>query len=183
VKLGASFGAAIPTGSAFTFATGWPTTNANLLLYNGESQGGPSYLVERAWCASITAGATGSFALVGQIAPPNSSGIITGVTGTVIDNTAVLRWQLSNRVTSFPSNARLATPAFNAGATNRWFGLGSSVAAAGVQQTPTAQVEANLYGRIILPPGSYMAFAGLCSAASGTGIIGVEWHEVMLNLG
>src|SRR5258707_5529124 len=59
VKLGKSYGAAIPTGSAFTYVNAWPTTRAELILANAEGTGGPSYSVDRVWLADITAGPTG----------------------------------------------------------------------------------------------------------------------------
>src|SRR5438132_3345792 len=70
VRLGNSYGAQIPTGSAFTFVAAWPTTRAELVLWNGEATGGKSYVIDRCWIANITTMAAAQpIAMLGQLAP------------------------------------------------------------------------------------------------------------------
>jgi hypothetical protein len=44
-------------------------------------------------------------------------------------------------------------------------------------------VEANVFGRIIVPPGAYFNLMNIGGQAIGTAIAGLDWHEVQLNLG
>jgi hypothetical protein len=180
VKLGASWGAAIPTASAFTYVAAWPTTRSELILFNGETAGGPTYVVDRAWMTDITTGATGGRALLAQLVPaPN----VAGVTGTIGVSATVLTHQLSGRAINYGGNAKLhladtLLPAI----ANQWFPLGTIPSVGGVTTIGTT-VEANLYGRLLVPPGAALCLAGVAGAASGTAILGVDWHEVLMNLG
>jgi len=72
----------------------------------------------------------------------------------------------------------------NVGVTNKWFAIGpsSSLVAAGAAVTVGLGVEANLYGRIIVPPGAYFNLMNVGGQAIGTAICGLDWHEVVLNL-
>lgn len=184
VKLGASFGCAIPTGSHFTYVAALPTTRAELVLYNGEAASGPTYVIDRVWMQDDAAGPTGPRALLGQIVPIGATGPINVASG-IVDNSAVLRWQLSGRGPGTSTNARLALASLICAA-NKWFPLGPSVF---VPIAPTAAqnigttLEAMVQGRILIPPGAAFAIAGVAGAASGTAIAGIEWHEVYLNLG
>jgi hypothetical protein len=185
VKLGKSFGAAIPTASAFTYVNAWPTTRAELVLLNGESAGGPSYVVDRAWMASITAGATGPVALLGQIIPATAA--TQGATGpATADNTAIKRHQMSGRTNNtITSNARLVLANVQFAVADQWFLLGQTpgLAATAGGAVLAQGVEAQVLGRIIIPPQAAFCLAGIASIGAGTAIAGLEWHEVQLNLG
>jgi hypothetical protein len=178
VKLGASWGAGLPTGSAFAPVAAWPTTASNLVLANGEAAGGPTYVVERAWMSAITAGATGPSVILAQTIP-------VGATGSYTDTTTILRRQLSLRATNFTSNGKLSATAANVLVASQWFPLGPSVGypSSGVIGNIGQTCEALVQGRILIPPGAALALAGVCAQAAGTSIMGVEWHEVLMNLG
>lgn len=179
VKLGKSWGAAIPTGSAATVTSGWPgAVGAGLTMQNGEAAGGPSYVVDRVWSADITAGATGPRFMAGQL-------LIAGTTGTFTDNSAVLKHQLSGRAGNYGGNAKFSVAAANLPIANQWFPLGPSQQGVNVAvQTTVGLVnEAFVYGRIIIPPGAFLALLSGGGSATGTYVLGVEWHEVYLNLG
>jgi hypothetical protein len=45
-----------------------------------------------------------------------------------------------------------------------------------------AAVYQDLYGGFIVPPGGGFALAGVAGTAAGTAIIGVTWHEIVLDL-
>lgn len=175
VKLGQSWGAAIPTGSAATYIAGWPTTAPALVMQNAEAAGGPTYIIERAWLADISAGATGGRSLVGQLQP-------AGITGTFTDNAVVLKHQLSGRAANYGGNAKFAVAAANIPIASQWFPLGNASMGATISNLGSS-LEANVFGRLLVPPGAFLSLVGCAGTAAGTYIIGVEWHEVFLNLG
>ncbi len=181
VKLGKSWGACIPTGSAFTPVAAWPTTRSELILYNGESANGPSYIVERVWGSLITGGMTGSMVLLGQLVPAPS---VVGATGTGIGTTAtVLIHQLSGRVAAYGGNAKLhIADTLLPAVANQWFPVGNGgpmAAAIGVGLS----AEGLIQGRLIIPPGAALCLNAVFGQASGTAILGVSWHETQMNLG
>jgi hypothetical protein len=167
VRLGRSWGAQIPTASAFTFVNAWPTTRAELVLWNGEAADGAWYIIDRVWQANITSQAAAQpFSLLAQIAPAALS--IAAPT----DNAAVLRQSLCGKVKTYSGLGRLmlANTAFalanlgNAAVSPMTTNLGNSH-------------EALVYGKYLVPPGAAFCLAGLAGTAAGTAIIGVEWHE------
>lgn len=175
VRQGGSFSAAIPTGSAFTYVAAWPTTRAELVLWNGEASNGKSLIVDRVWMYGVTTmGAAQPITLIGQVAAA-ALGIAAPT-----DNTAVVRQNLLALRSSFDSNARLMLANTAFALTNKWFVLASAVPA------PTtnlgASVEKECYGRYVIPPGGAFCLAGIAGTAAGTAIIGVEWHEAQLAL-
>ncbi len=186
VRLGKSWGAAIPTGSAFTPAAAWPTAACNLTMYNGEAPGGPSYVIDRVWATMITGGMTGPMALLGQIVPVGAVAAgLAGATGSFTDASTVLKWQLSGRLSAYAGNAKFVVSSGNAGVTNKWFQLGPSsplVTANAGGVVVGLGVEANLFGRIIVPPGAYFNLMNASGQATGTGIAGIDWHEIQLSL-
>lgn len=176
VRLGQSWGAQIPTGSAFTFVAAWPTTRAELVLWNGEPAGGKTYLIDRVWMANITSqGAAQPYSLLGQVAPAALS--IAAPT----DNAAVLRESLSGKVKNYSGNGRLMLANTAFALTNLWFTLGQG----NVFPMTTnlgGSCEAFVFGRYLVPPGAAFCLAGLAGTAAGTAICGIEWHEAQLNL-
>ena len=188
VKLGASWGAAVATGSAFAPVAAWPTATANLTIYNGESAGGPCYVLDRAWMTSITGGMTGPLQLLGQVVPVGAaaSGLAGATGGPFTDSANVNKWHLSGRSSAYAGNAKFLTGNGNVGVTNRWFAIGPSTSLTASNAGAVSVglgVEANLYGRIILPPGAYFNLMNVGGQAIGTAICGLDWHEVLMNLG
>lgn len=174
VRLGASWGAQIPTGSAFTFVNAWPTTRSELVLYNGEQANGLSYLIDRVWMANITSqGAAQPYSFLGQLYPAS-----LGVAAPS-NNTAVLKQQLNGKATTYSGNAKLAMANTAFALANQWFTLGSGVMSP-MTTNLGASCEAFVYGRYILTPGSALCLAGIAGTAAGTAICGIEWHEVLL---
>lgn len=172
-RQGFSFGAAIPTASAFTYVAAWPTTRAELVLWNGETAGGKSYLIDRVWMYNITSMAAAQpLTLIGQIAPASLA--IAAPT----DNAAVLRNNNHGNSAAFPSLARLMVANTAFALANLWRVLASQTVA------PTtnlgAAIEKECYGRYVIPPAGAFCLAGVAGTAAGTAIIGVEWHEAVL---
>lgn len=172
-RQGFSFGAAIPTGSAFTFVAAWPTTRAELVLWNGETAGGKTYIIDRVWLTNITSMAAAQpMSLLGQVVPAS-----LGVAAPT-DNAAVLRHNKLGNSAAIPSLARLMVANTAFAVANQWFGLCS------VTPSPTTNlgctIEKELLGRILVPPGGAFCLAGIAGTAAGTAIAGVEWHEAVL---
>lgn len=174
VRMGASWGAQIPTASAFTFVAAWPTTRAELVLCNAEDKGGKTYIIDRVWMTNITSMAAAQPAsMLGQVVP--SALNITAAA----DNALVLRQSLSGKVTNYAGRATLALANTAFAIANRWTILGSGILAP-MTTNLGASVEANVYGRYLIPPGAAFCVAGLAGTAAGTALIGVEWHEALL---
>ncbi len=172
-RQGFSFGAQIPTASAFTFVASVPTTRAELVIWNGESAGGKSYVIDRVWLLAITSmAASQPLTLLGQVVPAS-----LGVAAPT-DNAAVLRSNNHANSAAFPSLARfmLANTAF--AVANQWRVLASAT------PSPTtnlgAAIEKDLNGRYIVPPGGAFCLAGLAGTAAGTAVCGIEYHELVL---
>ncbi len=175
-RLGASWGAQIPTGSAFTFVAAWPTTRAELVLSNAEAIGGKTYIIDRVWMVNITSQAAAQhFSILAQLNPAANQ-IAAGT-----DNTAILRHSLSGKAATYQGNARLLVANTAFALTNKWFTLATSVASA-MTTNLGGCVEANVYGRYLVPPGAQFCVAGLAGTAAGTAICGIEWHEVQLTV-
>lgn len=176
VRLGAGFSAQIPTASAFTFVAAWPTTRAELVLWNGESTGGKCYVIDRCWLTNITSQAAAQpYSLLAQVAPASLA--IAAPT----DNANVLRQNLLAKSTAFNSNARLMLANTAFALTNHWFTLGNGPISP-MTTNLGASMEANVYGRYLIPPGGAFCLAGLAGTAAGTAICGIEWYEVLLTL-
>lgn len=173
VRLGNSWGCAIPTASAFTFVNAWPTTRAELVLYNGEDKGGPSYIIDKVWMSNITSMAAAQpMTLLAQIAAAALA------IAAAADNAAVLRYHLSGNLTNYGGRAALALANTAFALANKWSAVAS------VTPSPTtnlgAAVMADLYGRFIVPPGAAFCIAGLAGTAAGTAVAGIEWHEAQI---
>lgn len=176
VRLGFSFGAQIPTGSAFTYVAAWPTTRAELVLWNGEPSNGKTYVIDRAWMYGITSmGAAQPITLIAQVAAAGLS--IAAPT----DNAAVLRHNLLAQSTGFNSLGRLMVANTAFALTNKWAVLASDNLPMTTNLGAALSVEC--YGRYLVPPGGAFCLAGIAGTAAGTAIIGVEWHEVALAVG
>jgi hypothetical protein len=176
VRHGYSFSAQMPAASAFTLLITIPTTLADLSLQNGEASGGKSYVIERFWVKAVTSMASAcALTPLSQLVPPG--------TAQVADNTAVLRMSLSGK--SSPAARTLAKLVMASTATgcllDKWNHHQSAIIA------PTtnigAVIEVQCYGRYIVPPQGSFNLTAQESVSGGTGLLGVEWHEMQLDLG
>lgn len=174
VRLGFSWGAQIPTGSAFTFVNAWPTTRAELVLCNAGTAGTKTLIIDRVWMTNITSqGAAQPFSMLGQLAPT-----VLAVAAAA-DNTAVLRQNLAGRRKVYDGQGTLALANTAFALTNQWFTLGNA-AVSPMTTNLGNSVEVNVYGKYLVPPGAAFCVAGLAGTAAGTAICGIEWHEVQL---
>lgn len=178
VRLGRSYSAQIAAANAFTYVAGFPTTRAELLVYN-TGVGGYSLVIDRVWMYGITSmGAAQPITLVGQVC---TAGLVAAPTD---GTTTVVQTSLSGKPAAL---ARVGVATFALANTafclaNHWAVLGTSLV-----PSPTtnlgAAVESNVYGRYVIPPTAAFGLAGIAGTAAGTAIIGVEYHEALLDLG
>jgi len=173
-RLGQLWTCRMATGSAFTYVAAWPTTRAELVLYNGEAAGGKSYVIEKAWMYGITSMAAAQpLTLIGQIVP---------VAGTVPTNDTAQLISSHNGKPTYTGRGKVAVANTTAGqTTNLW----DVLASANMPMTTNlgAAVVADLWGQYIIPPGGVFALAGIAGTAAGTATIGLTWAEVQLALG
>ncbi len=175
VRLGCSWGAQVPTASAFTFVAAWPTTRAELVLSNAEAATGKTYIIDRIWMTNITSQAAAQhFSILAQINPAVNA-IAAGT-----DNANVLRQSLSGQKKVYNGNGRLLIANTAFALTNQWMSIGTS-AVSPMTTNLGATAEAFVYGRYLVPPGAQFCVAGLAGTAAGTAICGIEWHEVQLS--
>ena len=173
VRRGDTWMCSIATGSAFTHVAAWPTTRAELVLYNGEPSNGKSYIIEQAWAANVATSiaAAATYTLLGQVVP----------TGTApADDSAQLIVSQSGRA-SYGGLARRAVANTSYGVASKWQVLANSPAgpAASIGLSVIAQVD----GGIIIRPGGLLLLNLVTGTATGTASIGVVWTETYLNLG
>lgn len=170
VKLGNSFTCSIATGSAFTYVNAWPTTRAELVIYNGDPL--KSLLIDSAWMVDISsAAAAHSKALIGQLA-------LTGIAAPTDDANQLIYSRSGRRSYGGYVKRAVANTAF--ALANKWEILASGVTAN--TATIGTGVYADLLGGWIVPPTGALCLAGVASTAAGTAIIGCTWHEVLLPL-
>lgn len=173
-RLGFSWGAQIPTASAFTFVAAWPTTRAELVLCNIGAAGTKTLIIDRVWMTNITSQAAAQpFSILAQLAPT-----VLGIAAAT-DNTAVLRQNLGGRRKTYDGQGALALANTAFALTNQWFTLGNA-AVSPMTTNLGHSLEANVYGKYLVPPGAAFCVAGLAGTAAGTAICGIEWHEVQL---
>jgi hypothetical protein len=179
VRLGNSYQAAIATANAFTYVAVWPTTRAELVLYNNYSVASNiSVVIDSAWMVNFTTQAAANpIALLGQNCAPGLVAAPTDGTTTIIQTSLSRRNAASLRLGG--CLFALANTAF--AVANHWDLLVSSPNAA--TATVGLGVNAEVYGRYIVPPTGAFCLAGLAGTAAGTAIIGVRYHEVELSLG
>ena len=173
-RMGTVWTCRMATGSAFTYVNAWPTTRAELVLYNGEPVGGKSFIILRSFMGGIaTMGAAQFFTLLGQLVP--------AVATVPAHDTAQLITSHNGKA-SYGGMGRVAVANTAAGqTTNLWDVLAS--ANAPMTTSVGASLTAELTGYYIIPPKGVFAMAGLSGTAAGTAIIGVTWAEVQLQLG
>ena len=175
VRLGNSWHCSIATGSAFTHVAAWPTTRAEIVLYNGESAGGKSYVIDQVWAANVATSiaAASAYTLLAQIVP----GSLTAPA----DNSSQLITSLSGRGTNYSGKARRAVANTDFMVASKWQVIASVPAGPSVSIGLAVLAEVN--GGLIVPPGAVLGLNLVAGTATGTASIGFTWHETQLPLG
>lgn len=168
VRMGYSFAAQIPAANAFTLLITIPTTLAEFSLQNASPT--KSYIIDRFWIKAVT-----SMASAGWLTP--LSQLVKPGTTLVANNAAILRTNLAGSVNTDSAQICIASTATGC-LTDKWNHH------QGVNVSPTTNiatcVEVLCYGRYIVPPSGSFNINVQESVSGGTGICGVEWHEVAL---
>lgn len=170
----------ITTTTAVAAAAAIPTTTAGLSLYNGEPDGGRSYIIDFISANGVaTAAAAGHaqlLALIGQVreAVPANSALIAkkmnGLGGGTNDTKA--RTILTG--TALPATTGIAAD---------WFPVGPGLERAAAASLPGQGLYWAAEGRIIVPPGRYFAMQVLADTAASTFQNCIAWHEKQFKLG
>ena len=170
--LGNTWQVSIATGQAFTHVAAWPTTRAELLLWNGEAAGGKTYIIDALWYANVatSVAAATQGTLLAQLVP-----VATAPT----DDANQLIVSRCGRGTNYQGKARRAVANTSYGIASKWevvgqFGSGSSTATIGMG------CYADLFGGWLVPPGAVFLANAALGTAAGTGSLGIVWHEVQM---
>lgn len=148
-----------------------PTTTAMATLWNGEPQGGKSYVIDRIFAHQLVSTAAQGFYSIWICVHP------AGMAAPTDDIT--VRNSLSGK------KGYVGYSRFDNGATvvaDGWFPWGnwSEVEAVGV--LPGGHVEAEIAGRIIIPPSAAISMHVVASVVGITLTGGFMWYEVQLDL-
>jgi hypothetical protein len=175
-RLGNSWQASIPTGSAFTTVAAWPTTRAELILSNANPAGGKSFVIDQIWAATIvTETAASQMTLLAQM-----SG--AGLVAVAANNTAVLVTSLSGKAGVYGGAASLALANTAFMIASKWQVVGVSPlggASVSVGQAALAEMQG---GYIVQPQSTLGVNLVVGTAVASAGLMGISWHEVQLDV-
>lgn len=176
VRMGRSWSGQLKDANQFTLLITIPTTLADFALQNGEPLGGASYIIDRVWVKCKTSTAAANYlTILGQIIPRG--------TALVADSANKLVQSLSGKVATYNGLAQIAVASTAVGAiADKWMPLGNQCSLP-TSTSIAAFTEAQVYGRYVIPPQATFAVTAQEAVSGGAAIIGVEWHEVQLDLG
>lgn len=149
-----------------------PSTTAMATLWNGEPAGGKSYIIDRAFAHQLVSTAAAGFHSlwlcvhpVGMAAPTNDITVRNSLSGKKI--TAIGYSRFDNGATVVDDG---------------WFPWGNwgQVEATGV--LPGGHVEAEVAGRIIIPPTAGLSIQVVASVVGNTFTAGFAWYEEQIDL-
>lgn len=167
----------VHTTAAVAAVVAVPTTAHMLALYNGEPDGGWSYVIDYLWAQNVASTAVASQAqmlvLIGQVreATPTDAGLtIPSLSGNGSKDT--LARTILN-ATALPSTTGTAA---------NWFAFGQSTNKPGVAATPGYGMGVEVNGRFVIPPGRYFAVHVLANVVGETFLAGIMWHEKKFSL-
>jgi len=175
-RLGKSWSVQLKEANAFTALITVPSTLAELSLQNGESvNGGASYIIDRIWAKCVTSLAAANYlTLLAQLVAPG--------TALVADSANKTFTSLSGK-SGYAGKAQVAVHSVLTGClADKWQCIGP----AGSLPTATtiaAMLEAHVYGRYVVPPGGSFNVNAQEAVSGGTLIVGVDYHECVLDLG
>lgn len=191
VALGASpygeitrIGRAFKTGTAAAVAAvvAIPTTACMYAIYNNEPDGGRSYVIDWVAAQNVVSTAVAGQAQIllnlGQVreASPTDAtpaGALVKMNG-LGGGTSDTRMRSILTATALPATTGVAAA---------WFPWGLSAVKPGVAGTPGYGIWAPVDGRIIVPPGRYLAMHVLANVVGETFVVALGWHERQLQLG
>lgn len=170
----------ITTTTAVAAAAAIPSTTGGLSLYNGEPDGGRSYVIDFISANGVaTAAAAGHaqlLALIGQVreALPTNSALIAKKLNGLGGGTNDTRARTILTGTALPAGTGIAAD---------WFPVGAGLERAAAASLPGQGLYWEANGRVIVPPGRYFSMQVLADTAGSTFQLCIAWHEVQLLLG
>lgn len=175
VRLGNSWGSMQKDANQFTALITIPTTLADFALQNGEVAGGKSYVIDRVWIRCKTSLAAANYLTIfAQVVPAG--------TALVADSANKNVWSLSGRSLTYNGRAQIALASTATGClADRWFMLGGM--SLPTSTTIGAAYDVNCFGRYVIPPQANFSLTAQEAVSGGQLVLGVEWHEVQLDLG
>jgi hypothetical protein len=168
------------TAAAIGAVVAVPTTAHMLALYNAEPDGGRSYVIDWLAATNVVSTAVASqaqlLANVGQereASPTDAALAITKMNGLGPAAGSDTRAKTILNATALSAVQGIAA---------NWFPVGPSVGKPGAAGTPGYGLWAAVDGRIIVPPGRFLAIHVLANVVGETFLAYVGWHEVKLDL-
>ena len=164
-------GASVISTAAAASVVVRPSTVALVTIYNGEPEGGKSYVIDRLFAHGLVTVANATAGLWAQINERDAAPIGAD------DLSAEIRGHTGQN--KYKGNAHVGVD--ETVVAEGWFPWGQS----GVSVTvtvPGAQLVAEVMGRLIVPPRNALSVTVVSSNATGTFTAGASWNEVQLDI-
>ena len=167
------------TTTAVASVTAIPSTAYAFAIWNGESDGGRSYIIDQIGALfTVNSAALPHVGIIGCL------GMVREGTPTQTQNTIKQLNGMGNLDTKCktilaadnPYAGGSGTVLNTTGIAGNWFPIGDSINAA-VTSLPGFQKVVNLDGRIIVPPGRLFLLHTLGSVTSSSAQFYIQWHE------
>jgi hypothetical protein len=175
----------VRTVTAVAAVTAIPTTAVALAIWNGEPDGGRSYIIDEVWSLITTDAVAaqkhaGIIANLGQtrVSAPTTAGLVAKDLAGMGSPGGTNPGQVDSRVYTITNT----TVDSITGVAANWFPIGGTLASA-VVSLPGYQMRTTLDGRYIVPPGRYFCVHTLADTTSVSAQMGIIWHEKLLTLG
>lgn len=150
--------------------TAIPTTTAPHTLWNGESPGGKSLVLDKiTWTCTTSNAAASMFSLLA---------VVNKASTATVPSTADTQAQTVYTTGKGYSGKARVSHAVTV-VDDVWFPIGGAFVTA-LSATVGAQVEANLNGMIVLAPGYVMGVACVAQSTTGKGKLAFWFHEVQI---
>jgi len=168
------FGFQVIATSALAGLVVRPSTTAALTLYNGESTGGKSYIVDRIFTHCLVSdNVQGRFMLWACIHPAGMTAPASELAASATNMTG-----MSGRTYSGNGVVNLALACTD----NGWFPVSTSTDFEPTGVLPGAGIVVPIEGRLIVPPTGAISLQVVTSHTDATYVTGLSWWEEQLNL-
>lgn len=166
VRMGESYG--VVQASAVAPVVALPTATAQVSLWNGEPDGGKSYVIDSVFATVVvSAGAATGIGLAGML----NKGRVSAMTADLTP------FGLAGHAYAGKGKVDLAATVVDDG----WHPIGNSVVGPASQIGLNVDVKVN--GLYIVPPGGAFSIAALANTVTTITVkMGIRWHEVQLDL-
>lgn len=150
-----------------------PTTLANVTLWNGEPDGGKSYIIDRIFSHILVSGAEqGRLSLWVCSHPIGTATPDTGVLAAAVNQKNGNRGGLYNGLSVFD----IADTCIDQG----WYPWGNSVDYELTGVLPGSALDVRVEGRLIVPPSAGISLQVVATVNDNTCCCGLSWYEVPL---